>query len=45
MGSPPEAWMAEALRAARRGLYSTQPNPRVGCVIVKDGMFETVRYR
>lgn len=36
MGTPPEAWMAEALRAARRGLYSTQPNPRVGCVIVKD---------
>ncbi len=26
--------MAEALRAARRGLYSTPPNPSVGCVIV-----------
>ncbi len=36
MGTPSEFWMAEALRAARRGLYSTQPNPRVGCVIVKD---------
>ena len=29
-----EYWMAEALRLARRGLYSTPPNPRVGCVIV-----------
>ncbi len=26
--------MAEALRVARRGLYSTPPNPCVGCVIV-----------
>jgi len=30
-------WMAEALRQARKGLYSTPPNPRVGCVIVVDG--------
>ncbi len=30
-------WMAEALKAARKGLYSTHPNPRVGCVAVKDG--------
>ena len=30
-------WMAEALRYARRGFYSTTPNPRVGCVIVRDG--------
>jgi len=29
-------WMAEALRQARRGFFSTPPNPRVGCVIVKD---------
>lgn len=29
--------MARALRLAERGLYSTTPNPRVGCVIVKDG--------
>ena len=28
--------MALALRIARRGLYSAHPNPRVGCVIVKD---------
>jgi len=26
--------MAEAIKLAARGLYSTQPNPRVGCVIV-----------
>ncbi len=31
-------WMALALRLARRGWYSTPPNPRVGCVIVKDGV-------
>ena len=28
--------MTLALRLAERGLYSTQPNPRVGCVIVKN---------
>ncbi|GAA3898494.1 bifunctional diaminohydroxyphosphoribosylaminopyrimidine deaminase/5-amino-6-(5-phosphoribosylamino)uracil reductase RibD [Halomonas cibimaris] len=26
--------MARALRLARRGLYTTHPNPRVGCVLV-----------
>lgn len=31
------AWMARALRLAERGLYTTDPNPRVGCVIVRDG--------
>lgn len=31
-------WMAQALRLAERGLYTTTPNPRVGCVIVKNGM-------
>ena len=30
-------WMAQALRLAQRGLYSTSPNPRVGCVLVRDG--------
>lgn len=30
-------YMARALRLAERGLYSTTPNPRVGCVIVRDG--------
>lgn len=29
--------MAHALRLAERGLYSTSPNPRVGCVLVRDG--------
>lgn len=32
---PPAAWMARALELARRGLYTTDPNPRVGCVLVK----------
>jgi diaminohydroxyphosphoribosylaminopyrimidine deaminase / 5-amino-6-(5-phosphoribosylamino)uracil reductase len=31
------AHMARALRLARRGLYTTHPNPRVGCVLVRDG--------
>ncbi len=31
------AWMARALRLAQRGLYTTDPNPRVGCVVVRDG--------
>ncbi|HCI14547.1 MAG: riboflavin biosynthesis protein RibD [Gallionellales bacterium GWA2_60_142] len=30
-------WMAQALRLAERGLYTTSPNPRVGCVLVKAG--------
>ena len=30
-------YMARALVLARRGLYTTDPNPRVGCVVVKDG--------
>lgn len=30
-------FMARALRLARRGLYTTHPNPRVGCVLVRDG--------
>ncbi len=29
--------MSRALRLAGRGQYSTDPNPRVGCVLVKDG--------
>ncbi|MDE2196544.1 MAG: bifunctional diaminohydroxyphosphoribosylaminopyrimidine deaminase/5-amino-6-(5-phosphoribosylamino)uracil reductase RibD [Gammaproteobacteria bacterium] len=31
------AFMAEALRLAEQGLYTTDPNPRVGCVLVKGG--------
>jgi len=30
------AFMSQALRLAEQGLYSTTPNPRVGCVIVRD---------
>ena len=30
--------MSHALQLAERGLYSTDPNPRVGCVLVKDGV-------
>ena len=37
MSADDHAWMARALRLARKGLYSTHPNPRVGCVIVKNG--------
>lgn len=31
------AFMAQALRLAERGLLTTMPNPRVGCVLVRDG--------
>lgn len=30
-------YMAQALRLARLGLNTTTPNPRVGCVLVRDG--------
>lgn len=29
--------MAHAIALAKRGLHTTDPNPRVGCVLVKDG--------
>lgn len=31
------AFMARALQLARKGLFTTTPNPRVGCVLVRDG--------
>jgi diaminohydroxyphosphoribosylaminopyrimidine deaminase/5-amino-6-(5-phosphoribosylamino)uracil reductase len=31
------AHMARALELAARGLFTTAPNPRVGCVVVRDG--------
>lgn len=31
-----QVYMAHALRLAEQGLYSTHPNPRVGCVVVAD---------
>lgn len=30
-------YMARAIQLAEQGLFTTDPNPRVGCVIVKDG--------
>ena len=30
-------WMSEALAQAQKALYLSNPNPRVGCVIVRDG--------
>ncbi len=35
--APDHEYMARALRLARRGLFTTDPNPRVGCVLVKGG--------
>lgn len=29
-------YMAQAISLARKGLYTTDPNPRVGCVLVRD---------
>lgn len=38
MARPEDAThMARALELARLGMYSTPPNPAVGCVLVKDG--------
>ena len=31
-----EYWMAQAIQLAKQGLFTTHPNPRVGCVLVKD---------
>ncbi len=31
-------FMQQALRLAARGIYSADPNPRVGCVLVKEGV-------
>ena len=32
-----EHYMAHALKLARRGIYTTHPNPAVGCIVVKNG--------
>ena len=37
MMSQDHIWMQQAIELARRGQYSTKPNPNVGCVIVKEG--------
>jgi diaminohydroxyphosphoribosylaminopyrimidine deaminase/5-amino-6-(5-phosphoribosylamino)uracil reductase len=34
---PDQAFMARAIRLARLGLYTADPNPRVGCVLLRDG--------
>lgn len=31
-----EYWMAQACQLARKGLYTTHPNPRVGCLLIKN---------
>ena len=36
-GPSDQAYMARAVQLARRGLFSADPNPRVGCVLVKAG--------
>jgi len=36
-GAADNDFMARALQLAERGLYTTTPNPRVGCVIVRGG--------
>jgi len=35
--APDPTHMARAVQLAARGLYTTDPNPRVGCVLVRDG--------
>lgn len=35
---PDIEFMAQALKLARKGRFTTSPNPNVGCVIVKDGV-------
>ena len=37
-GPPDAAPMARALALAARGLFTTDPNPRVGCVLVSGGV-------
>ncbi len=37
MSATDAEYMQRALRLAARGLYTTEPNPRVGCVLVNDG--------
>ena len=37
VASQDQTLMARALNLAARGLYTTEPNPRVGCVVARDG--------
>ena len=34
--APDIDYMARALQLAQKGKYTTHPNPRVGCIIVKN---------
>ena len=36
MNGDDSRYMARAIELAARGLYTTDPNPRVGCVLVRD---------
>jgi len=36
MSSEDTIYMAQAIKLAEKGRYTTDPNPRVGCVLVKD---------
>ncbi len=38
ISSDDHGYMAHALALARRGLYTATPNPRVGCVLVSNGV-------
>lgn len=37
-------WMAKAIQQAKKGLYTTHPNPRVGCVLVRDSQLVAEGY-
>jgi diaminohydroxyphosphoribosylaminopyrimidine deaminase/5-amino-6-(5-phosphoribosylamino)uracil reductase len=37
MNAADSQWMARALHLAEGGMFTATPNPRVGCVLVKDG--------
>lgn len=37
-------WMAKAIQQASKGRYTTHPNPRVGCVLVRDGELISMGY-
>jgi diaminohydroxyphosphoribosylaminopyrimidine deaminase/5-amino-6-(5-phosphoribosylamino)uracil reductase len=36
IGARDESYMARAMQLAALGMYTTDPNPRVGCVVVRD---------
>ncbi|MBD1388798.1 bifunctional diaminohydroxyphosphoribosylaminopyrimidine deaminase/5-amino-6-(5-phosphoribosylamino)uracil reductase RibD [Neiella sp. HB171785] len=38
MPATDQGWITHAIVLAEQGWYTTTPNPRVGCVIVKDGV-------